>query len=78
MRSLEISTHGNNAARAALAMVCALTLLPSSVCAASSTEGRTAEVVGSAIRPIMERYGIPGMAVGIIVDGHPYVYDYGV
>ena len=26
----------------------------------------------------MDRYGIPGMAVGIIVHGHPYVFDYGL
>nr|WP_307437114.1 class C beta-lactamase [Labrys monachus] len=36
------------------------------------------KVVAEAIRPVMARYGVPGMAVGIVVKGRGYVYDYGV
>ncbi|APA88903.1 beta-lactamase [Paraburkholderia sprentiae WSM5005] len=34
--------------------------------------------VDAAIRPLMAKYHIAGMAVGVIDDGKPYVYDYGV
>jgi beta-lactamase class C len=36
------------------------------------------QIVTQAIQPVMDRYGIPGMAVGIILHGKPHVYDYGV
>jgi len=32
----------------------------------------------SAVRPVMAKFGIPGMAVGISVGGQDYVFDYGV
>jgi beta-lactamase class C len=35
-------------------------------------------VVAQAVRPVMRQYGIPGMAVGVTVDGRHYVFDYGV
>ncbi|WP_216856005.1 class C beta-lactamase [Acidisphaera sp. S103] len=37
-----------------------------------------ATIVTQAIRPVVDRYGIPGMAVGVIVKGQSHVYDYGV
>jgi beta-lactamase class C len=36
------------------------------------------KVVAESIRPLMMRYGVPGMAVGIVVNGQSYVYNYGV
>jgi beta-lactamase class C len=35
-------------------------------------------VVAQAVRPVMKQYGIPGMAVGVTIDGRHYVFDYGV
>ncbi|MFZ2956958.1 MAG: class C beta-lactamase [Candidatus Ozemobacteraceae bacterium] len=34
-------------------------------------------VVAQAIRPVMEQYRIPGMAVGITMNGEIYIYNYG-
>ena len=34
-------------------------------------------IVTAAVRPVMQRYGIPGMAVGVTVDGRHYIFDYG-
>lgn len=46
---------------------------------ASEDEKASAEaIVTSAIRPLMEHYGISGMSVGVVFNGHRYVFDYGV
>jgi beta-lactamase class C len=36
------------------------------------------QIVTQTIRPVMDRYGIPGMAVGITLRGQHHVCDYGV
>src|SRR5580704_14188621 len=56
--------------------VCAL--IPANVRAATRSETQIGSIVAQTIGPLMERYAIPGMAVGLIVQGHPYVFDFGV
>lgn len=34
--------------------------------------------VDAAVSPVMKKYGIPGMTVGIVVNGDRYVFNYGV
>jgi beta-lactamase class C len=45
---------------------------------ASVTATRVRQVVDGAIRPVREKYRIPGMAVGIAAGEHSYVFNYGV
>src|SRR5260370_35639334 len=46
--------------------------------AAAAPNDDVRAVVAQAVRPVMKQYGIPGMAVGVTVDGRHYVFDYGV
>ena len=45
---------------------------------ADDAPDRIESAVNAAIRPVMAKYNIPGMAVGVTVAGKPYVYSYGV
>ncbi|AVF38933.1 PNC family class C beta-lactamase [Pandoraea apista] len=47
----------------------------------ATADPRQAEIkllVDNTITPLMARQNVPGMAVGIVFDGHTYVFDYGV
>lgn len=46
--------------------------------AADTTQDSIKRTVDAAIQPLMAKDGIHGMAVGIVVGGKPYVYNYGV
>jgi beta-lactamase class C len=60
-------------------LVFLLLLATSAATFAGDDEKTNAEKrVAQAVRPVMESYGIPGMAVGIVVNGRSYVFDYGV
>src|ERR1700733_5473863 len=67
----------SNIQSAAIAILCVFILLPSNTYAADAKKARLEKVVALAIRPIMERYGVPGMAVGIVEKRQSHVYDYG-
>lgn len=60
-------------AAAATALLCAWVLLP---LAGHAADIET--VAAQAIQPVMERYGVPGMAVGIVTPGQTVVYNRGV
>jgi beta-lactamase class C len=66
------------ARRAAIAILFVAVLLPMSGRAAGDETRRIATVVELAIRPVMDRYGVPGMAAGVVSNQQGYVYDYGV
>ncbi|WP_301952057.1 class C beta-lactamase [Burkholderia sp. S171] len=44
----------------------------------NSTRKDISDVMDSVIRPLMQEYAIPGMAVAVIVNGESYFYNYGV
>jgi beta-lactamase class C len=59
---------------ATLLVTCALM----GVSAAAGQQDPVKSAVDQAIQPVMAKYEIPGMAVGITVGGKRYVLDYGV
>ncbi|SAK77232.1 class C beta-lactamase [Caballeronia ptereochthonis] len=46
--------------------------------AADADDARIRKTVDDTIKPMMALHGIAGMAVGVVVQGRPYVFDYGV
>ncbi|ACD19421.1 class C beta-lactamase [Paraburkholderia phytofirmans] len=56
----------------------AFALAPPMSHAADATQDSIKRTVDAAIQPLMAKDGIHGMAVGVIVEGKPYVYNYGV
>lgn len=55
------------------AMLSAILLTP----ALADDEARLKAITDAAIKPIMEKNGIPGLAVGISVGGESYIFTYG-
>ncbi|MEP6829346.1 MAG: serine hydrolase, partial [Rhizomicrobium sp.] len=45
---------------------------------AADDKARIKAVIDAAVRPMMEKYNIPGMAVGVTANGKSYTFDYGV
>ena len=62
----------------AIAVLCIAVVAPTSSRAAADATANMDVVVAQSIEPLMQRYGIPGMAVGIAAQGRHKVYDYGV
>jgi beta-lactamase class C len=62
-------------AAAVLFVLCATTAVSH---ATDDPQQKIKRAVDTAIQPVMAKYGIPGMAVGITVAGKPYVFTYGV
>lgn len=63
-----------------LRIAAALSLLAgcSSFASPSADRPEIQGMVDAAVRPLMEKYAIPGMAVAVSVDGKNYFYNYGV
>ena len=55
-----------------------LTFLAPLTSNAGDDAAKLRSIVDQTIGPIMSKYDIPGMAVGLTVDGQPYVFNYGV
>lgn len=66
-----IPSH-RDAGRLALALLCSIPL--HAAADADSLRG----TVDAAIRPLMQKYDVPGMAVGVTVDGRSVFFNYGV
>jgi beta-lactamase class C len=61
-----------------VAALCVSGLLSSHGQAANNGIPDIEKIVAQVTRPMMQRYSIPGMAVGIVTDRHSYFYDFGV
>ncbi|WP_144107012.1 class C beta-lactamase [Paraburkholderia sp. BCC1886] len=59
------------------AIVCALSAV-SPIGHAASREPAIRSTVDAAIRPMMAKYRIPGVAVGVVSNGQSFVFNYGV
>ena len=57
--------------------VCAFGPMQCSLRAADRDVADVGTVVAHAVQPMMQRHGIPGMAVGVTVKGRSFVYDFG-
>lgn len=68
----------SNLLSAVIVVLCSSTLLPTTGRAADDEQDNIEKMVARVIRPVMERYGVPGMAVGIVVREQSYVYNYGI
>ena len=44
----------------------------------AADEMKLKAISDAAIKPVMDKYGIPGMAVAITVDGENHIFNYGV
>lgn len=62
--------------RTAMALVCSFFFPAAGWAAEAPAKLRT--IVDGAIRPLMAEHGVPGMAVGITIDGQAYFFNYGV
>src|ERR1700741_1861411 len=60
------------------AMLCAMWMTSGASHAADATQDDLKRAVDAAIQPLMTKDKIPGMAVGVIVDGRAMVFNYGV
>lgn len=65
-------------ARMAQAVMLGFAVASAASHAASPSQARIREAVDAAIRPMMAKDKIPGAAVGVIVDGQPAVFNFGV
>ncbi|HHV7520431.1 TPA: class C beta-lactamase [Burkholderia orbicola] len=67
-----------NATRVAATLFVAACATATAGRAAAVTQDDLRDTVTRHIAPLMKQYAIPGMAIGIVADGKPRVFDYGV
>jgi beta-lactamase class C len=77
LAAISAQTTGTRTARA-VTLFCALCVASGASHAQSPQEERVRNAVDAAIRPMMAKDKIPGAAVGVIVDGRPMVFNFGV
>jgi beta-lactamase class C len=70
-----MKTRAKSLAAAVLFVLCATTAVSH---AADDLQHRIKSAVDMAIQPVIAKYRISGMAVGIVVSGKPYAFSYGV
>ncbi|MFT4183270.1 MAG: beta-lactamase [Rhizobium sp.] len=64
---------------AKLGVIAASLILSSNVYAADGVDqARLERAVDDAVHPLMAKSGVPGMAIGVTVEGKRYVFNYGV
>lgn len=61
-----------------LLSVLACFITSSSYAASNVDQSRIKDTVDSAIKPLIQKYNIPGMAIAVTVNGENYFYNYGV
>lgn len=62
-------------------LTCAMLVTGASMAVSHAAEEQETEIkdlVDTAVRPIMEKYGVPGLAVGVVVEGNSYLFNYGI
>jgi beta-lactamase class C len=59
-------------------LACSLGSLSSAHSAGSDPDARVRQAVDEAVKPVIEQYGIPGMAVAVTVDGERHFIEYGL
>lgn len=65
-------------ANVGIALLCACLLAPMHGQAADADGNDVRTMVAQVVLPLMKRYGVPGMAVGVVLGGRREVFDYGI
>jgi beta-lactamase class C len=63
---------------AAALLACTVATLPQALAAGSDQSAKVRQAVDEAMKPIIEQYGIPGLAVAVTIDGQRHFIEYGL